>query len=114
MSNDERPDCDRLQNYYKKVRVFGIRRGKFIEFEFTVGFEELTIELVMPYPIFKEFCETNHVAEIGCATDVKAEFGGLSAGGLPKLHKYVATKDQDGQALSPVDQGNIIKLGDFK
>ncbi|MBL4893561.1 MAG: hypothetical protein JKY59_01620 [Emcibacter sp.] len=114
MSDKGRPDRDRLQNYYKKVHVFGIRRGKFIEFEFTVAFEELTIELVMPYSAFKEFCETNHVAEIGCATDVKAEFHSLSGGKLPKLHKFVKTDDQDSSEQELPDHGNIIQLGDLK
>lgn len=98
MADIKQEDRDRLRSYHKSVRVFGVRKGKFLEFEFTMGCEELTIELVMPYPIFKEFCETNHVAEIDCAVGVKAEFDRLSGGALPNLY----------------DDTNIIKLGDFK
>lgn len=98
MTDNKLPDRDRLQNYHKSVRVFGIRKEKFLEFCFTVGCEELTIELVMPYPAFKEFCETNHVAEIDCDVDLKDDFDRLSKDGFPKLY----------------DQTNIIQLGEFK
>lgn len=98
MASLKQEDRDRLQAYRKSVRVFGIRKGKFLEFEFTMGCEELTIELIMPYAIFKEFCETNHVAEINCDISVRAEFDRLSGGALPKLYH----------------ETNILQLGDFK
>jgi hypothetical protein len=41
------------------VRVTGIRRGRFVEFDFSLG-EELTIELVLPYREFGIFCEEHH------------------------------------------------------
>lgn len=98
MVSISREDIDRLQSYRKSVRVFGIRKGKFLEFDYTVGWEELTIELVMPYPVFKEFCETNHVAQIDCEASIKTDFYELAGGILPKLY----------------DETNIIQLGDFK
>ncbi len=98
MTRIKQEDRDRLQVYRKSVRVFGIRKGKFLEFDFTVGCEELTIELVMPYPIFKEFCETNHVAEILCDEGINDDFDRLAGGVLPQLY----------------DEKNIIQLGDFK
>jgi hypothetical protein len=42
------------------VRVTGIRRSRFVEFEFALE-PELTVELVMPYPEFQRFCEEHHV-----------------------------------------------------
>lgn len=39
------------------VRVTGIRRGRFIEFEYMVGDPDLCVELIMPIPAFAEFCE---------------------------------------------------------
>jgi len=98
MVEKQQHNRDRLQSYHKTVRVFGIRGGKFIEFDFTVGSEELTIELVMPYAAYKEFCETNHVAEIECMADVKQAYDKLADGQYPTLY----------------DKTNIIQLGDFK
>lgn len=90
MENDKQPDRDRLQEYRKTVRIFGIRKGRFLEFDYTVGSEELTVELVMPYEVFTEFCETNHVAEVTCAPNIQAIFDRMAA------------------------ETNIIQLGDFK
>ncbi len=42
------------------VRVTGIKRERFVEFEFALG-PELSVELVMPYPEFRRFCEEHHV-----------------------------------------------------
>ena len=98
MTDNRRVERDRLQGYRKSVRIFGIRKGKFLEFDFTVGCAELTIELVMPYDAFREFCETNHVAEISCDMGVRTEFARLAAIGMPKIY----------------DNGNIIQLGEFK
>ena len=94
MTDKRRFDQDRLQEYRKSVHLFGIRKGKFLEFEFTKGCEELTIELVMPYAVFKEFCEVNHVAEITCAASIRADYDRL--------------RGDDNHAT------NIIQLGDFK
>jgi hypothetical protein len=37
------------------VRVTGVRRSRFVEFEFSLG-DELVVELVMPYREFRSFC----------------------------------------------------------
>ena len=41
------------------VRVTGVRRSRFVEFEFSLG-EELVVELVMPYHEFRAFCDEHH------------------------------------------------------
>ncbi len=38
------------------VRVTGVRRSRFVEFEFSLG-DELVVELVMPYREFCAFCD---------------------------------------------------------
>jgi hypothetical protein len=38
------------------VRVTGVRRSRFVEFEFSIG-DELVVELVMPYREFCAFCD---------------------------------------------------------
>ena len=98
MAHNKEHELDRLQKYHKTVRGFGIRKAKFLEFDYTLGCEELTIELVMPYPAFKEFCETNHVAEIICVPQIRYEYNRLAGAEKSKLH----------------EKTNIIQLGDFK
>lgn len=41
------------------VRVTGLRREKFVEFEFSIGDADLTIELILPTAAFAEFCAEN-------------------------------------------------------
>ncbi len=68
---DER---DRLIGFEKTATIIGIRRNRFIEFEFTVGAPELTVELVMPLAAFREFCELNHVRTVTTKADVKKDY----------------------------------------
>jgi phenol/toluene 2-monooxygenase (NADH) P0/A0 len=42
------------------VKVKGTRLGKFIEFEFSINDEDLTIELILPVPAFREFCKAQN------------------------------------------------------
>jgi phenol hydroxylase P0 protein len=41
----------------KFVRVTGIRLDRYVEFEFSVNDADLTIELILPFAAFDEFCE---------------------------------------------------------
>jgi phenol hydroxylase P0 protein len=43
------------------VRVIRKTETGFIEFEFFVGDMDLCVELILPTPAFKEFCENNRV-----------------------------------------------------
>jgi len=43
------------------VKVTGTR-GRFIEFDFTVGDPDLTVELIMPYEAFVDFCRSNNIS----------------------------------------------------
>lgn len=38
------------------VRVFGTRLGKFVEFEYSLGDGDLSVELILPTKAFEEFC----------------------------------------------------------
>jgi phenol/toluene 2-monooxygenase (NADH) P0/A0 len=42
------------------VRVTGVRRSRFVEFEFSLD-PDLVVELVLPYDEFREFCVEHHV-----------------------------------------------------
>lgn len=41
------------------ARVLRCRRADFVEFEFRMAESDLAVELVLPYPAFREFCEKN-------------------------------------------------------
>ena len=45
------------------VRVTGVRRARFVEFEFSLG-DELVVELVMPYREFRVFCEEHDARQL--------------------------------------------------
>jgi phenol hydroxylase P0 protein len=40
----------------KYVRIIGTRLGKYVEFEFSVNDADLTVELILPFAAFDEFC----------------------------------------------------------
>ncbi len=46
-------------DHIRYVRVTNVRRGRFIEFQFFWGGPDLSIDLVLPYPAFAEFCADN-------------------------------------------------------
>ncbi|MCE1235235.1 MAG: phenol hydroxylase subunit [Hyphomicrobiales bacterium] len=39
-----------------RVRVLGTRLGRFVEFEFSLGDDDLSVELILPTKAFEEFC----------------------------------------------------------
>lgn len=38
------------------VRITGIRRNRFVEFDYSLGDRDLSVELIMPFAAFDEFC----------------------------------------------------------
>lgn len=46
------------------VRVTDVRRGGFVEFDFSVGDPELYVELILPQAAFQEFCKANRVEHL--------------------------------------------------
>lgn len=38
------------------VRVTGIRNGRFVEFAFALGDSDLSVDLIMPFAAFEDFC----------------------------------------------------------
>lgn len=70
----EPPLIDISQRY---VRVTGTR-GVFVLFDFTIGDPDLTVELVLPLPAFREFRAAN-AAHLAVADAAAAGFHALSA-----------------------------------
>jgi len=58
----------------RTARIIGVRRGAYVEFEFTVGDEQLTVELIMPYQAFREFCADNSVQMQPVDDEIRADF----------------------------------------
>lgn len=56
------------------VRVLGVRRDRFVEFEFSLGDPDLSVELVMPFDQFETFCKRNHAAVREAAPEAEAAF----------------------------------------
>lgn len=52
------PVCDLSQRF---VRVLGRRDNGFVEFAFSVGWPELSVELMLPTPAFEAFCAAHRV-----------------------------------------------------
>ncbi|MAU41433.1 MAG: phenol hydroxylase [Kordiimonas sp.] len=65
---------DRLSDYDKTIVVTGVRRNLYVEFDFTVGEEILTVELVMPFPAFEEFCALNNARITEIKSDIEKDF----------------------------------------
>ena len=63
------------------VRVTGERLGRYVEFEFSIDDEDLTVELIMPHEAFRLFCEKHqarlirHPREIGGRESEKSRPG---------------------------------------
>jgi phenol hydroxylase P0 protein len=55
------PACDLTQRY---VRVLGRRENGLVEFAFSIGWPELSVDLMLPAPDFEAFCAANRVRHL--------------------------------------------------
>ena len=55
------PVCDTALRY---VRVIEQRGDGLVAFEFSIGWPELAVELLLPAAAFEEFCRTNRVQRL--------------------------------------------------
>lgn len=76
-----------LSESEKAVRVIGVRRGLYVEFEFIAGDPLLTVELIMPFGAFQEFCAANEVVMLPAAAEVQEAFSllGMRNKGRPPI-----------------------------
>lgn len=58
------PDNPPFDVTRKFVRVTGERAGGLVVFEFSIGWPELAVELVLPRAAFEEFCATHQVQRL--------------------------------------------------
>lgn len=59
------------------ARVIGLRRDRFVEFEFRID-DDLEVELVMPYPEFREFCRRHDVDVLPAEEEVALSYQQLA------------------------------------
>jgi phenol hydroxylase P0 protein len=66
------------------VSITNRRQDGFVEFDFSFGDADLYIEMILPEPAFREFCETNSVTHVsaGQAERWEAERNKWRVGGL--------------------------------
>jgi phenol hydroxylase P0 protein len=57
-------DNDAFDPTRRFVRVTGINRRGFVEFEFAVGIPDLCVELMLPRAAFEEFCVAQNVVRL--------------------------------------------------
>ena len=62
----------------KYVRVIGVRSGRHVEFEFSVNDADLTVELILPFTAFEEFCALQEVVRLPPAEEATSEFEKLA------------------------------------
>jgi phenol hydroxylase P0 protein len=60
------------------VRVLGVRLGKFVEFEFSLGDGVLAVELILPFAAFEEFTRTRNARRLASDDAVAADLDRLA------------------------------------
>ena len=81
----------------KFVRVTGVRSGRYVEFEFSVNDADLTVELILPFSAFEEFCTLQEAARLPPAAEVANELDKLAwrARQPGLLRRVQSTSDED-------------------
>lgn len=88
------------------VRVLGTRHDRFVEFEFTINDRDLTIELIMPFDAFREFCETNRCDVVAADGSAQVALERLAwRAGHPGLYRrpHDMPEPQEGAAPDAAD-----------
>ncbi|WP_146101749.1 phenol hydroxylase subunit [Rhodopila globiformis] len=61
-----------------RVRVTGLRRDAYVEFVFSLGDDTLTVELILPFAGFAEFCAQRRATIETPAPDIGAQIERLA------------------------------------
>lgn len=64
LTRDAAPDFPTCDTSLKFVRVIEERADGLVAFEFSIGWPELAVELLLPAPAFAEFCATQRVQRL--------------------------------------------------
>ncbi|MGE4480254.1 phenol hydroxylase subunit [Acidocella sp.] len=60
------------------VKILGTRSERFVEFEFCLGDEALTVELILPFTAFTEFCAARQARILPPQATMAAELDKLA------------------------------------
>jgi phenol hydroxylase P0 protein len=86
----------------KFVRVTGVRSGRYVEFEFSVNDADLTVELILPFAAFEEFCMLQEAVRLTPDGEVANELEKLAwRTRQPGLLRRIQTSPEDEQPGSP-------------
>ncbi|MES9878738.1 MAG: phenol hydroxylase subunit [Candidatus Sedimenticola sp. 1PA] len=61
----------------KYVRVTGVRKNAFVEFDFSYDDPSIFLELVMPFSQFDSFCKRHQVKELTPEQEAEVDFDKL-------------------------------------
>mgnify|MGYP001765587982 CR=1 FL=1 len=79
-----------------RVRILGTRLGRFVEFEYSLGDGDLSVELILPTTAFEEFCKARSAVVITPDTETAEAVEQLAwRAGHPGLLQRTAREDAD-------------------
>jgi phenol hydroxylase P0 protein len=85
----------------KFVRVTGARLDKYVEFEFSVNDADLTVELILPFTAFDDFCRLQNATVLPPDPSAAAHLEQLAwRSRQPGLLRRVKNAVEDGQEAS--------------
>jgi phenol hydroxylase P0 protein len=67
-------DASRQTHY---VRVTGMLKAKYVEFDFSIGDPTLYVELVLPFDQFNSFCDKHKVKKLTAEQEVQVDLDRL-------------------------------------
>src|SRR3974390_824489 len=86
----------------KFVRVTGVRSGRYVEFEFSVNDADLTVELILPFSAFEEFCTLQEAVRLEPEAEAANAFEMLAwRARRPGLLRRVETSSEDEPHRAP-------------
>ena len=86
----------------KFVRVTGVRSGRYVEFEFSINDADLTVELILPFSAFEEFCTLQEAVRLKPEGEVASELEKLAwRARQPGLLRRVHTGSEDEPQRAP-------------
>ena len=86
----------------KYVRVTGVRSARYVEFEFSINDADLTVELILPFAAFEEFCALQEAVRLEPESEVAGELERLAwRARQPGLLRRVRSAPDDDQRPAP-------------
>lgn len=78
------------------VRITGMHLGRFLEFDFSLNDQDLTVQLVMPAAAFEEFCAAHEAEILPPTPEAAAVLAGTGPAGMAGLYRPPPSGRDDG------------------